>query len=138
MKVKSQTEIKANFEQSTSIVTPRYTAGVTTGNWKDPAIAGQGLYTQMMQNPNVLARREKGINKVSNEDWKSAAIKKGAGVIAARMKDASGKQATNFEPYRTALEGITLPAKTADPATNVLNRVTPIAVKFREIKDSIG
>ncbi len=138
MKVKSQSEIKANYDQSTSIVTPRYTAGVATGNWKDPAIAGQGLYTQMMSNPTVLARREKGINKVSNEDWKNAAQTKGAGVIAARMKAASGKQATNFEPYRSALEAITLPAKTTDPASNVLNRVTPIAVAFRNLKDQIG
>ncbi len=138
MKVKPQSEIKANYEMSTGTVTPKYTAGVARGEWKDPALAGQGLYTQMMSNPSVLARREKGINKVSNEEWRAAAKDKGAGIIAARMKLASGKQATNFEPYRTALEGISLPAKTADPATNVINRVTPIAVKFRELKDQIG
>ena len=138
MKVKSQAEIRNNYDQSTGIVTTRYTAGVATGQWKDPALAGQSLYTQMMQNPTVLARREKGINKVSNEEWKSAATLKGAPIIAARMKLAAAKQALNFEPYRTALEGITLPAKVVDPATNVLNRVTPIAVAFRNLKDQIG
>ncbi len=138
MKVKTQSEIKANFEQSTTIVTPRYTSGVAKGNWKDPALEGQALYTEMMSNPAVLARREKGINKVSNEEWKSNATTKGAPIIAARMKLASGKQASNFEPYRSLLEGITLPAKTSDPATNVTNRVTPIAVAFRAKKDEIG
>lgn len=138
VKVKPQSEIKKNYEQSTAIVTDRYKQGVKTADWKDKAKDGQDLYVQMMQNPTVLARRAKGIERVSDEEWRNATIDKGAGVIASRMKNASGKQASRFEPYRTALEGMDLPPKTADPATNVTNRVTPIAVKFREIKDSIG
>lgn len=138
MKVKSQSEIKANYEQSTAIVTPRYVAGVKSADWKDAARDGQDLYVQMMSNPTVLARRTKGIERVSDEEWRTDTIDKGSGVIAARMKAASGDQVARFEPYRSALESMTLPARTADPATNVANRVTPIAVKFREIKDSIG
>lgn len=135
MKVKSQSDIKKNFEQSTSIVTERYKTGVSNAAWKDEALAGQSLYVEAMQNPNILARRSKGINKVSDEQWRSNTTIKGAPVIAVRMKDASGKQAGNFEPYRQALESMTLPAKTTDPATNVLNRVTPIAVKFAQLKN---
>lgn len=138
MKVKPQSEIKKNYEQSTAIVTDRYKQGVKAADWKDAAKDGQDLYVQMMSNPTVLARREKGIDRVSDEEWRTNTIDKGAGVIAARMKNASTKQASRYEPYRTALEAMDLPAKTADPATNVANRVTPIAVKFREIKDSIG
>jgi len=138
LKVKSQSEIKANYEQSTSIVTPRYTNGVKAANWKDPAIAGQALYETKMQDPQVLARRNKGINKVSDDDWRKATDEKGSGVIAARMKAASGDQAAGFEPYRAALESMTLQPRTADPAQNVLNRVTPIAVKFAQIKNEQG
>jgi len=54
------------------------------------------------------------------------------------MKNASGKQSSNYEPYRAILEGMTLPAKTTDPAQNVANRVTPIAVRFHEKKNEIG
>ena len=136
MKVKSSSEIKKNFEQSTAIVTERYKSGVSDAQWKDSAIQGQDLYVQAMQNPTVLARRSKGINKVSDEQWRTSATTKGAPVIAQRMKDASGKQASGFEPYRVALENMTLPSRTTDPAQNVANRVTPIAVKFRELKDS--
>lgn len=138
MRVKPQSEIKKNYEQSTAIVTDRYKSGVTSADWKDKARDGQDLYVQMMSNPTVLARREKGIERVSDEEWRKNTIDKGAGVIASRMKNASTKQASRFEPYRAALESMDLPPKTADPATNVANRVTPIAVKFREIKDSIG
>lgn len=136
MKVKSSAEIKKNFEQSTSIVTERYKTGVATANWKDPSVQGQDLYVATMQNPTILARRLKGINKVSDDQYRTAATTKGAPVIAQRMKDASGKQVAGFEPYRVALENMTLPAKTTDPSQNVVNRVSPIAVKFREIKDS--
>ena len=138
MKVKSQSDIKKNYEQATSIVTERYKTGVASANWKDDALAGQDLYVQTMQDPNVLARRNKGINKVSDDEWRKDTLDKGSGVIAARMKAASPKQAANFEPYRAALEGMTLPARTTDPAQNVANRVTPIAVKFRDIKNSQG
>lgn len=138
MKVKSQSEIKKNYEQSTSIVTERYKTGVSAANWKDDALAGQDLYVQTMQDPNVLARRNKGINKVSDDEWRTKTITKGSGVIAARMKEASTDQAAGFEPYRTALESMTLPPRTTDPAQNVTNRVTPIAVKFREIKNQQG
>lgn len=138
MKVKSQSDIKKNYEQSTSIVTDRYKDGVRDASWKEEAIKGQGLYEEQMSNPTVLQRREKGINRVSDEEWRLNTQTKGAPIIASRMKLASGKQAQRFEPYRSALESITLPDKTTDPAQNVINRVTPIAVKFRQIKDEQG
>ena len=138
MKVKSQSDIKKNFESSTALVTERYKTGLKGASWKENAKAGQGLYEQMMADPNVLSRREKGIERVSDEEWRKAAEDKGAPVIASRMKASSDKQVSRFEPYRAALESMSLPPRTADPATNVANRVTPIAVKFREIKNAQG
>lgn len=138
MKVKSQSAIKKNFEASTALVTQRYKDGLVGATWKEEAKDGQDLYEQMMSDPAVLARREKGIDRVSDEEWRQAATNKGGPIIAGRMKDSSAKQASRFEPYRNALEAMTLPPRTADPATNVLNRVTPIAVRFREIKNEQG
>lgn len=79
-----------------------------------------------MSNPAVLARREIGINKVSDAEWRNDAITKGAPVIQTRMVAAASKQAANFEPYRRALEAVTLPPRTGDPIQNVQNRVIPI------------
>lgn len=135
MHVKSQSDIKKKYEASTSLVTEAYKMGVADSNWKDTALAGQSLYVESMQNPTILARRSKGINKVSDEQWRNAAIVKGAPVIAVRMKAASSEQSANFEPYRQALESMTLPAKTTDPLQNVINRIGPIAVKFKQIKN---
>ena len=86
MKVKSQSDIKKNFESSTALVTDRYKTGVKTAAWKDAAKDGQDLYEQMMADPAVLSRREKGIDRVSDEEWRTAAQEKGAPIIASRMK----------------------------------------------------
>jgi len=54
------------------------------------------------------------------------------------MTGAKAKRAAKHEPYRAAIEGMTLPPKTADPAQNVTNRVIPIAVGLSELKKSIA
>ena len=134
VKVKSEAEIKTNYEASTALVPQRYEAGVKVASWKDPSIAGQSLYEEQMRRQEILARREAGINKVSDETWRTQTINKGKNVIASRMKDASGQQVAGFRPYRSALEGLTLPPKTTDPMQNLINRagaVVDVMVKTK-------
>jgi hypothetical protein len=54
------------------------------------------------------------------------------------MTGAADKQVSRFAPYAAVLAGIELQPRTADPATNVANRVTPIAVALRAKKNEIG
>lgn len=122
VKVKSEQEIKTNYEQSTALVPARFEAGVRSAEWNANALKGQGLYEQQMSDPSILARRSKGIEKVSDEAWRNATINKGKTIIAKRMKDASGKQVAGYRPYREVLMGLELPAKTADPMANLINR----------------
>jgi hypothetical protein len=122
VKVKSETEIKTNYESSTALVPARFAAGVKAATWHAEAIDGQALYIAQMSNPSVLARRETGIGKVSDDAWRTATVNKGQNIIGARMKDASDKQVANFRPYRAALESLVLPDKTADPMANLMNR----------------
>jgi hypothetical protein len=92
----------------------------------------------MLSDPAVLARRTKGIDRVSDESWRTDTINKGAAVIGSRMTGAADKQVSRFAPYAAVLQGIELQPRTADPATNVANRVTPIAVALRAKKNEIG
>jgi hypothetical protein len=138
MKVKSSETIKKNYTASAALVPERFRTGVSTASWKDAAQAGQGLYVQMLSDPSVLARRTKGIDRVSDDSWRTDTITKGAGVIGARMTAAADKQASRFAPYAAVLSGMTLADRTADPATNVANRVAPIAVALRAKKNEIG
>lgn len=126
VKVKSNSEIKQAYEESTATVPRRFKAGVSTAEYQAPALAGQDLYVEQMQRPEILARRAKGIQNISDTEWRKATIDKGATIIGARMKAASQKQVDGFAPYRTALEGVTLPPRTADPMANLMNRAGAI------------
>ena len=138
MKVKSSETIKKNYTASAALVPERFRTGVQTASWKESALNGQGLYVQMLSDPNVLARRTKGIDRVSDESWRTDTITKGAGIIGSRMTLAADKQASRVAPYMSVLASMELAPRTADPATNVANRVTPIAVALRAKKNEIG
>lgn len=138
VRVKSETDIKANYEKSTGDVGRRFEIGVKTADWQSNAKEGQALYEEMMAKAEVLARRLKGIDRVSDAEWRSQTITKGKGIIGSRMKMASGKQIDRYRPYRNLIEGIDLPAKTADVETNIANRCVPIAVAQRKLKEEIG
>jgi hypothetical protein len=126
VKVKSEADIKANYEASAALVPDRFEKGVRGASWQDSALDGQALYEEQMRKDEILRRRASGIAKVSDETWRRSSIDKGKGVIGSRMRAASEKQIAGFRPYKAALESVTLPARTADPETNVMNRVIPI------------
>lgn len=138
MKVKSASQSQKNYEDSTALVPPRFEAGVLVAAWQAPALAGQDLYEAKLRDADVLARRAKNIAKVSDSAWRDAAIRKGRNIIGARMKDAAPKQQANWAPYRSALEALTLPAKTADPMANLMNRAGAVVSAMVETKKVQG
>jgi hypothetical protein len=138
LKVKSQAQAQANYTAAAALVPARYKAGVATADWQAAALAGQDLYVTRLQDPEVLARRAKNIGKVSDGEWRTAADTKGSPIIGARMTQAAPKQQANWAPYRAALEGLTLPPKSADPMTNVTNRVGGVVQAMVATKKSVG
>lgn len=138
VKVKPESDAKKNYEDSTALVPGRFEQGVKQASWHDAALEGQDLYVTQMTNSEILARRTKGIDKVSDEAWRRDAINKGKNIIGTRMKDASGKQVENFRPYRAALESVDLPPKTADPMANLMNRAGAVVKALVDKKKEIG
>ena len=134
VKVKSRATIEANYRNSSSIAATRYRESISGVQWNQAAKDGQALYVQRMQDPEILSRREKGINKVSDSDFQKALLEKGAPVIGGRMSAAAGKMASGFDPYRTALESLTLPARTGDAMQNIDNRLKPVVQKMVDTK----
>lgn len=102
-----------------------YKDGVqATTDWKAKALEGQDLYEAQMQNRTVLQRRVKGLQAVTDDDWKKNAAEKGSARIGvAGMTAGADKRTKNYEPYRKEIESIVLPARTADPMQNVQNRL---------------
>ena len=96
---------------------------------------GQALYVEQMQKANVLARRATELAKTSDEDWKRGAREKGSARIGPGMQASKEKFGAGMGEVLATIQGVTLPPKTSDPATNVANRVVPIAVALHKLKD---
>jgi len=125
--VPSAAERKQKYLNSLGQVPANYKQGIErTTNWKESALAGQGLYEQQMQNASVLRRRAAALERVSEADWKLKAVSLGSVRIADGMRNSADKQAQNYEPIAQALRGVTLPERSADPMANIDNRVKPI------------
>lgn len=136
VKMPSQAQIQQRYTSAISVVPERYKNGVEgTTDWKQRAIDGQNLYVQKMQDQSVLARREAGLQKVTDADWKTNALSKGVQRIGTGMTAGAAKQAANYEPVRKAMESLTLPARVADANTNIDNRVKPVVAAA---KNAVG
>lgn len=119
--VKPLSVIKTNYEGAATEAQRRYGEASKNVVWKEPSKKGQANYVAKMMDETVLARREKGIDGVSDEDVRKAMLEKGAPVLASRMKNASQKQIDGYAVIREALDGLTVPDRTGDWEANIDN-----------------
>lgn len=139
VKIKSQAEIRANFQGAIPRVAEAYKKGVQgTTDWAEKASSegAETRYAEGVQRAVAEKLRQKKVSQVSNADWQARASGPGATRIGPGMRDAVDKQARNFEPFRSLIEGIQLPERTGDAEANVLARVVPIAKALQELKRS--
>ncbi len=140
VKVKSSADIAKNWEDAIGRVPAAYKKGVSaTNDWAEKASSDEAetLWKEKIDEAAAAKRRQKAVSAVSNEDWKRAASEKGAARIGAGMTAAKSKRTANFEPYRSALEGVQLPPRSADPMANIDARVKPIVAALVETKKGI-
>lgn len=127
VKMPSSAEISKRYKDAIPRVASAYKQGVEkVTDFPERAIAGQDLYVERMRDPDVLERRAAKLAKISNEDWRGPASDVGAARIGPGMAANVTKQARNYEPIRTALEGVSLPDRTGDAMANIDNRVKPV------------
>ena len=141
MKIKSQAEISKKYGDAIGRVPAAYKAGVmATTDWQEKAGSNEAEELWKVKIAEAAARnaRQKAISVVSNAEWQSKAANVGSTRIAGGMTAGQAKRSAKHEPFRTQIEGMTLAPRTADPAQNVLNRVTPIAVALSELKKSLA
>ncbi len=139
VKVSSKADVDAAYAASIGTVPAKYKAGVQrTNDTIQKGVAAEGLYAQRTQEAISSGRRAKALASVSEQDWQNAAAGKGAARIGEGMNAGKEKRSRNFEPYRQAIADTTLPERTADPMTNVTNRVggmvKALVDKKKEIK----
>ena len=137
VKVKSQQEIQANYTGSIAVVPGRYRQGVAGASGVIAAsIAAEDLYAAKLQESIAARRRANALSKVSDDEWRRKATELGAARIGPGMQANAQKQAQNFEPFRSALSALSLPARTADPIANV-DRVRAVVETMVATKRSV-
>jgi len=140
VKIKSSAEIAKKWDDAIGRVPGAYKAGVArTNDWAEKASSdeAESLWNEKIAEAAAAKRRQKAVSAISNEDWKRAASEKGSARIGAGMTAAKAKRTSNFEPFRSAIEGVQLPARSADPMANIDARVKPIVSALVETKKGI-
>jgi hypothetical protein len=136
MVLKTKEEAKANFESSISYIPERYKSGVSKADWLNPAKsdAAEKNFADGVGKAISQKTRQKEIAKMSNEDWKNAAVEKGAGIIGERIRGSLNKWATNWGPLydQVAARVGSLPPKTVDWRANINNRLIPTVETWRK------
>jgi len=135
VETKSLAQTEANWKNAIGRVPAAYADGVR--NAKDvinKAIAGEALYAEKMQEAIQNQSRARGLQKVSDEDWRSAALNKGAARIGQGMTEAAPKFSKGMAQVLSVIQGVSLPARVADPVQNVQNRVVPIVEALAAMK----
>jgi len=140
VKIKSASEIDSNYKGAIGRVPEAYKKGVQrTTDWQERASSesAETNYAAGVSEAAAAKRRQKAVSQVSNAEWQNAAANKGATRIGTGMTAGAEKRARNFEPYRSAIEGTSIPDRTTDPIANVDNRVKPIVQALVDTKKSI-
>jgi len=129
--VKPLEDIAKHYRESAATAASRYKDSISQVEWQEAAIQGQKLYVQQMTRSEVLARRESGVKKVSDTEFRSAMEKKGALRIMSGIQAGVDKQREGYRPIREALDGLEIPERVADPDANIENRLKPVVHAMR-------
>ena len=132
---KTKEEARANFENSIGYIPDRYAKGVARADWFTPAKsdASEKNYADGVGKAVSTKSRQKAIAGMSNEEWKSAAIAKGAPIIGERIRGALDKWSSEWGPkYDQVVSRVAaLPPRTIDWRTNINNRLVPVVETWR-------
>jgi len=127
MALKDVADARAGLEEALPLIPTRYQRGIERARWKEAAAsdAAEKNFADAMSKVVSEKRRKKGIDKISDEEWKAASINKGAPIIGDRVRQALDKYEQNFgEVYNKAkAEFERLPPKTTDWRANINNRL---------------
>lgn len=134
--MKTIEEARANFEAATTVIPERYRMGVSKADWASRAASDQAEanFNAAMSEALSKKSRQAGVKKVSNEEWRSAAMEKGGAVIGTRIRESLAKWQEKFGPIYSAVQAEVgrLPAPTVDPMSNIDLRLKPVVRAWRK------
>jgi len=116
-----------NYKTAIGSVPAKYKRGVeAASNVIQKSKDAEELWKAAVTEAAARNARAKGLEKVSDADWKKAAVEKGAARIGGGMTAGVGKFSSGISEVISVLQGTTLGPRTTDPEANVDARVKPI------------
>jgi len=132
--MKTIEEARANLDASCGTLPERYKRGIEGADWAGKAGSDQAEanYAAGTQKAITQKSRQLGVKRVSNEDWKNAAITKGGAVIGTRIRESLDKYVARFGPIYAAVQSdiLRLPPRTTDAMQNIDARLKPTVKSF--------
>ena len=136
MVVKTKEQARANFEAAVTYIPDRYKAGIMVADWLTPAKSdvAERNYADAVSKAVAEKRRQKAIAAMTNDEWKNAAITKGAPIIAERIRAALDTWLRNWGPMYDQVVSVvsTLPPKTLDWRANINNRLVKVVETWKK------
>ena len=133
---KSLDQTQKNWEASHGRIPAAYADGIKGAtDVIAKGIAAEDLYAQKVQEAIATKRRAKKLAEVSDEQWRAAALEKGAARIGPGMAAAKGQYNSGMSKVLSVIQGVTIAPRTADPMQNIDNRVKPIVAALAKMKE---
>jgi len=138
IKMPSADDIKTAYVGSASRASTAYTKGVdanTDAMDRAKSDAAEGSFNAAMTTVLANKLRQKGLADVTQEEWKTKAKTLGAPRLGTGIAAAGDSQKAGFEPYRSALSGLSLPDKVPDdPLGNLQRNAGKVVATLANIK----
>jgi hypothetical protein len=127
MDTKTASDALEAYKAAIGSVPGKYQKGIDKASGViEKSKAAEDTYAAGVADAVARKARLKGLEKVSDADWKEAAKSKGGARIGQGMTAGTGKFASGISEVIGVLQGISLPNRTIDPEANVDARVKPI------------
>lgn len=129
---KSLSDTMKAWEESIGVVPARYKRGVESAqNVIQKSKDAEDVWVARVTEAAQRRARSKGLDSVSDSDWKKAASEKGASRIGQGMNAGKDKFNKGMGEVLSTLQGITLPPRSADVSANI-ERVRVVAMALHE------
>jgi len=138
--VKPLDRTAAKWARQSASSGPEYEAGIRNPrrNWAEATQDAEAMYEAGVQKAIQSKRFGKGVAKAGNAKWQREALKKGPGRWIAGIGASEDAYKTGFAPYRTVIEGVTLPARAPKGDPQNIQRVAIIAKALHDKKTELS
>jgi len=117
-----------------------YTTGVQTPrvSWQQASAAGEGNYKAGVTAAAAKGSYGKGVARAGDASWKKGATGKGPARYAEGVVLGKDDWVKGFNPFQTALQGLTLPPRQPKGSPQNIQRVSAVTTLLRSTREARG